>query len=231
MAVTDIDEVRRLLIRLRCDLASLRLSRLEMKYRPKQPRAPAGSPEGGRWIDDAGGASAGAHVDDGVFRPNSDGDPVLTQAGQPTRPAVDLRSEGGGGQHAIEKHVAKSDAELKASLESGDIHGTFETAYEVRPVGSFESIGSANAYVNDVLGANSDLVAEVASGKRTVAYLEQRYSSPTGREAYRRIFLGDFVSVGFRPTFSVAVVIAHSASGRGYRLITTFPKNKEPDKD
>ena len=28
---------------------------LERRYRPNQPRAPAGAPEGGQWVDDTGG--------------------------------------------------------------------------------------------------------------------------------------------------------------------------------
>lgn len=50
------------LIRLRAEHASMRLDvallklRRALKYNPDQPRAPAGSPDGGRWVGDGGGS-------------------------------------------------------------------------------------------------------------------------------------------------------------------------------
>lgn len=57
--------------RLKAETAAIRLIRsalalrdaLECRYRPDQPRAPRGTPEGGQWIDDTSAESTGADED------------------------------------------------------------------------------------------------------------------------------------------------------------------------
>lgn len=54
-------EIRRATLSLKLDVL---IAGLERRYRPDQPRAPRGTPEGGRWIDQEGATGeAGARLD------------------------------------------------------------------------------------------------------------------------------------------------------------------------
>ena len=58
---------------LRFQLALLRFNLIERKYRPDQPRIPAGSADGGRWTDgDSSDGDGAPELDAGVFFLGSD---------------------------------------------------------------------------------------------------------------------------------------------------------------
>ena len=65
-AALEAERKDRELVRLRCEHAALRVSvalirlqrALQRKYRPDQPRVPAGNPDGGQWTSEGGGSSA-----------------------------------------------------------------------------------------------------------------------------------------------------------------------------
>ena len=149
----DIDTERR---RIGADLAALRFqlalvrSEIERKYSPNQARVPAGSSEGGRWTDEGGGfgyvsPSQLPELDDGVFRPEIGGaprlEPVAKRAGAP----VDLREEERARGHAVARHVGRSEASRRLELASKDRHGIAFDYVEARPIGSFDSVGTATA--------------------------------------------------------------------------------------
>lgn len=62
---SDLAEMRREFVGLQLDLAIIRLRcALARKYRPDQPRVPAGNPDGGRWALEQGRPSGRTRVDD-----------------------------------------------------------------------------------------------------------------------------------------------------------------------
>ncbi len=220
---------------LRVELALLRSGLVERKYSPDQPRVPAGTPEGGRWTDGENGAAAfddalsgaPATLDDGVWRPATDDAalvPVAAAAKPP--PRVDIRSEDSQGGHTVERaHVGASNAVLMKALEAEHLDFPDYSLY-YKAHGSYDGLGSANAYTNDVLQMYPDRVEAVASGAHREDFLEKRYSSPTGREAYRMTETANS-AIGFRPTFSAGVLIKHTGTGKGFVVITSYPKNQE----
>lgn len=90
---------------LRVAVKFARLDRAMRKYGydPNQPRAAAGSPIGGRWVD--GGAAA-----DGPARVRV----AISAFDNPGLYHVDLEQEDRKGGHGFSKHVAKSAGYLKA---------------------------------------------------------------------------------------------------------------------
>ena len=65
-AALEAERKERELARLRCEHAAIRVSTalirlqraLQRKYRPDQPRVPAGNPDGGQWTSEGGGTAA-----------------------------------------------------------------------------------------------------------------------------------------------------------------------------
>lgn len=222
-------------LRLRSDLAALRfqlalirLEGTERKYRSDQPRVPAGSPEGGEWTGgDTGFATSAGDaplLDDGVFRPAENGTPSAEPSAATKPPPVDLRKEELQGGHAIDHgHVGVPNGALVQRLE-GERLDLPAVSIVAAAHGSFNDISTANAYTNDVLQSSPDRVADVASGSKRTDFLEKRYTSPTGREAYRMTDT-DKSAIAVRPTFSVGVSIKHTGTGKGFVVTTAFPKN------
>ena len=219
--------------RLRTDLSSLRVELvfaraiLELKYSPEQPRVPAGSSDGGQW---SGGSSEGGGPDgssSGLFMDAANRRTIFER--------VDLRQEEANGGHAIAKHVDVPNSVLISRVESGDVVTPNQTYYNAEAEGSFNSEGDANRYVNDVIQKNSDKIADFVASDKNPELFTARFDSPTGREAKRDYspFAGLFgmshVRIG--PTFSVGVVLKRAGTRNGFRVVTAYPMNSEPDGD
>ena len=208
------------LARLREDLAAARLFLIERKYSADQPRVPAGSSDGGRWV------SSNQSESDGQSR-------LLQLASLLKKPrTVNLAEEEAAGGHAIARHVDIPNGQLTARVASRDISTSEGKLYYALPVGSFDSVESANYYVNEVLAQNSDVVDAVSSGQRQDEFLTARFDHPTGREARREYRLFGIGPIVIRPTFWVGLKIKHVSGARGFRVVTAFPMNGgSPDED
>lgn len=197
------------LIRWSVGVLNLRLAFLEARlslragFDPGQPRAPAGQPEGGRWV----------------------------RVAQLDRPAitVDLVEEEAAGGHTIARHVGKSDEWLMARVRPVTT-GLFVSP-GVRRAGSFSSLRSANHWTNETLARNFGTVAEVAAGRRSGAFVTSTYTARTGREAFQptRLAMWNFERptgpAYIRQTFGVGVAIFHDPSSpKGFRVHTSYPR-------
>jgi hypothetical protein len=157
---------------------------------------PAGDPDGGQWTD--GGA--------GTQYAETSNDPFLNK-------------------HIIERHVDKTDEELKARIRAEQFPGLFVTAGRDRN-GSFDSRESARDFISRTIENNPETVAAVASGKLSDAFLTWRFGYQTGREAILDL---DTSTIRMRPTYNVGVLITHDpSSDLGYRVVTAFPRNYNP---
>jgi Bacterial CdiA-CT RNAse A domain len=209
---------------MRCDLAALdvelklcRLGYLLRKYSTDQPRAPAGSPEGGQWTSGGGGGGG-----EGDSEGDGEAQIELVQ-GEPSRGySVDLEEEERRGGHAIEGHVAKSDASLKIEVQqmARDMVERDQYPLGLR-VGSFTSLESATELVNSTLSQNRDRVDRVARGDAGGDFLRAFFASPTGYEAY----LPTPDSLPYmRDTYGVGVLIARDPRApNGFRVHTAYP--------
>lgn len=89
--------------------------------------------------------------------------------------------------------------------------------------GSFTSLEAANSLTNSTLSQNTDVVQEVAEGKRGGARVVGTFSSLTGYEAYKS---SDTAQAYMRDTSFVETIIQHDTrSQRGFSVVTTFPRN------
>ncbi|RYY11232.1 MAG: hypothetical protein EON55_14740 [Alphaproteobacteria bacterium] len=94
--------------------------------------------------------------------------------------------------------------------------------YGIRRDGSFESVESASDYVDRTLEQNAAEVDDVATGKRSNAFITSRFGYRTGREAYTAGQLEPYM----RTTYRVGIFILHEPrSPRGYRIYTAYPRN------
>lgn len=207
-------------------LFALRWEELEQKYRPDQPRVPAGSSGGGRWTSGAGGAAIAATPETALEGAGGLLQEIANRPPPPRGPVSLTREEAEGG-HAVRDHVGKSNGDLVRTLQVEDFDGPLFRVYGYQE-GSFNDLASADKYVNDVLSSSSNHVDDVASGRRSDEFLRKRYSSPTGREAYRLRSDPKGV-IRLRPTFWVAVHIVHVGHGKGFSVRTAYPTNKELD--
>lgn len=223
-------ELRAAIIDLRAHLAMLKLEQalwdygdyLEEKYRADQPRAPKGTPEGGRWIDDAGSAQQQGLADERVR---------VAQRRDPSFYYVDLEKEGleNPRSHAFSKHVGRADADLIDELNKhhhfvqvGDRLGVRYQATE----GRFLTPGQANNFVAEILRMNPEKVEEAVAGNPRIT-LSHYFGFQTGVEAFRA---HDYAIPIIRPTYSVRVLIAYEKrNDRGYVVITAFPMNDFPN--
>ncbi|MGC2781540.1 MAG: RNase A-like domain-containing protein [Bradyrhizobium sp.] len=224
--VRELKAFQRELHQLRWLLADLKLHlmlrRLQRKYRPDQPRVPAGNTDGGQWTSEGGGQNDSRVISDATpdiaWIPGAQ----YAQGGTQRRYSVDLKEEDARGGHTIEKHVGRTDAELLSVLRQNYHVGIVYYEYQDAE-GSFTSRESANEFVNRVLEDNKATVDLVASGRKDGATLERRFGYVTGKEAFRP-------SVDSEPyvrnTYAVRVRIQHDLrSERGYRVLTAFPIN------
>jgi hypothetical protein len=197
---------------------------LEQRYSPNQPRAPAGSREGGRWT--SGGGGTGADGEDQyalIIDPN-----VVSDAGGLVEPAqagylIDLTDEKARGGHAIERHVGKSDEFLLNRVRTEQYQGAlFDIGLQA--AGSFPSLEAANKLVSSTLSFGRSIVESVVNGTLGGAKIEKFFSTPTGREA--------FANSGrshpyIRDTFGVRVFIRRDErSPNGFTIVTAYPFNE-----
>ncbi|WP_292510652.1 RNase A-like domain-containing protein [Methylobacterium sp.] len=210
---TTMSHIRWQLDAMRVSLAFIRVDLALRGYNPNQPRVPAGSSEGGRWTEGDSG-------NDAVSSP-SDLPTRFVQFDPGQGRSIDLREEEARGGHALREHVGKTDEELLARVRASKL--TFPVViFGLRRDGSFESIESANDFVNRTLEENASEVALVASGKEKKAFLKTRFGYKTGREAYTAGRLDPYM----RNTYGVGVYILHDPHGKnGFRVYTAYPRN------
>lgn len=196
-----------LLLKLKSDLACLRVLALGLRlqllwkagFNPDQPRD-----DHGRWVDAGGGTR-------------------VAQAGGMERYRVFLPEEEARGGHAIRTHVGKSDEELYAALQARTLRGLFVSSGWAAQ-GTFDSLESANDFVNRVLEANPDQVDRVVRGVSDEEWMLMRFGYPTGREAFRPDV---DAAMYMMTTYGVGVLIrSDRRSPRGYVVITAYPRNE-----
>ncbi|MBI1867666.1 MAG: hypothetical protein HYS06_05150 [Methylocystis sp.] len=136
-----------------------------------------------------------------------------------------MSEEDANGGHT-KRHVGKKDDELLAEIESErtEVRTPFGLIVKYKPaIGSFDSIESANDFVNRTLEANKSFVDAVAEGRLEFATLERIFGYRTGKEAYLESGIAQPI---IQRTYAVRVVIhADPNSARGYRVRTAFPFN------
>jgi hypothetical protein len=211
-------DIERALAALDVELKLCRVIYLLQKHGADQPRVPAGSSEGGQWTS-GGGTEQGRDAESGSpeeGRSASDGsDPAQSYA-------IDLGEEEHRGGHTIERHVARSEADLKIEVQqvAQDMVDTGQYPHGLSR-GSFTSLESATELVNSTLLQNRDRVDRVASGERGGDIVTAGFHSPTGYEA----FLPTPESIPYvRDTYGVRVLIARDPrSSSGFRVHTAYP--------
>lgn len=148
-------------LRVRSALVRARLVLLRA-YDPNQPRVPAGSQEGGRWTDGDSNFDPGFAPDGGrIVRVAEDGDRRYT---------VVLAEEEARGGHTLRRHVGRTDKEMLDRVRSSRQDVFFVVSYGLKRDGSFESIESANDFVNRTIELNKSIVDRVSSGKQRDAF-------------------------------------------------------------
>ena len=223
----------------------------ELRYRPDQPRAPAGASDGGRWVAEGGGGSGrnfgvswlnrrppGAARSDATqprvamnISPNlaSDAGGLIHQVGDKehftgNKYPVDLADEEARGGHAIARHVNRSTEQLIMRANRNQIGFGNRGAWEDR-VGSFTSILAANNLVNATIQANNEVIRRKVIASYETIRIEAWFEQPTGYESYRRRLQDPAV---IRTTYGVKVVLRpDSRTKNGFRILTAYPINKE----
>ena len=143
---------------------------------------------------------------------------------------IDLTEhEGVNGSHTIRDHVGKSDQSLLNQMdESADMFGGAVRLYKGQ-TGSFSSLESANKLVSSTLSTNQELVTDFLDSGRKTLVLNQSFSSPTGRVAFRN-GRGSFFRPGrvhFTGGTGVRVVIRRNESfSSGFNVHTAFPTSR-----
>ena len=217
--------------KIKCDFAALKFMFAaahlrevwwpEEKYRPDQPRVPAGSSDGGQWTLDGAGGGIGNDVLAG-----GDGNDLLAPS-QALKPyTVNLVEEDARGGHAFRDHVAKTDGELISTVKQKVLRGGNVDIYFASQ-SSYLSLESANDFTNRILQENQTTVDAVSKGVLPDAWLDKRFGYPTGKEAFR-----DSASTEpyVRTTYGAGVYIVHDRPpGRGYRVHTSYPYNERPE--
>ena len=209
--------------------ATKRNAALELRYRPDQPRAPAGASDGGRWVA-GGGSGSGVDMTQGILIAGNDDPKVANGSGNGLIganydvPRVNLLDHEGGdhGGHTKRDHVGKSHDQLKRiTIDSRTRLGPL--GYWKDRIGSFDSLTVANKLVNSTLARNRETVESVAKGKISGAVIRADYIFRTGYESFAPKFNS---SVQIHETYSVKVVIIHSSkSSTGFFIKTAYPDN------
>lgn len=229
MATAFQQQLKTAILHLRAEIAAIRVlgaarrleASLEVHYRPDQPRAPSGTPEGGQWIDDpsvSAGRTRVATNDDipGYF--------------------IDLEQEDRKGGHAHREHAGRSRKQLLSVMEDPTLYFKItlpdgSVMYRWHPAeGTFFSAGEASYWVGRALTAHPDLVEQTRRatiGSRAIE-ITHRFGQQTGIEAYRENYHSPVV---FRPTYGVTVYLAPDPNkrGPGFRIVTAFPVNNKPN--
>ncbi len=184
----------------------------ERRYSPSQP-----SDDHGRWSGGGGGGELNSQLAANFFK----------GVGNPVNLSEEEAPNGIG--HSIEDHVGQSDQQLLDRLDrmrsSSEIFSLRITDYATA-VGTFRSLGDANAFINEALRANADVVNSVSGGTTNRATIDYRVGSPTGVEACRP---SGQASGQVRPTYGIRVILWHMPGRpRGFGIRTAFPVNALP---
>ncbi|MCE1238010.1 MAG: hypothetical protein LWW93_16800 [Hyphomicrobiales bacterium] len=186
-------------------------------FDPSQPRDDLG-----RWRDT--GLSTTRPVVDPEAKPpgTSVGDRVRV-AGPFDWGPVDLQyEEGVGDAHTLKLHVGMTDDQLAVEAVFNLSTSRARKIGEAR-AGTFDTVESANAFVNATLKANVDMVLAVGSGVVPYKPVYLELGTKTGREAIASLAQG---TVHYRETSGVAVVLIHDPGRlRGFRIHTAYPMN------
>jgi hypothetical protein len=239
-ATLEAERKERELTRLRCEHAALRVSfaliRLQhvlaRKYRPDQPRVPAGNPDGGQWTsgndssDGLGGQRTGGDDAVDVDVTGSTGDTRVAQNERQPSGRVNLLEEEARGGHTIKGHVGKSDSYLIRELREQQLEANARGQRgDGLRVGSFTSLEAANRLVSATLANNPGAIENVTRGGHLFATAGAKFDSITGREAYARTERSE---PQIRETYGVKVVLFRDPlSSKGYRVHTAYPANIE----
>lgn len=190
----------------------------EEKYRPDQPRVPAGNADGGQWTD-GGGVVSG-----------SEGQNSLVGGGEQSGYPIDLLEEEAEGGHTFERHVGKTEQYLIARVAGSRVNIPFIGTLGERRAGSFVSLEAAAKLVNSTLSdpLNRAKVDAFVRGdflySLPVLYLFKDFESRTGYEAYTR---GDR-QPQIRSTYSVRVrLVRRAAIPKGYMVDSAWPENND----
>ncbi len=197
------------------------------KYRPDQARAPAGTSDGGKWVDEGSGRSTGGHGSGGIAsgaRAPTQGEtdaPVrLAQAEDASGIRVDLHEHKKRGGHTIDEHVGKTDSYLLAR-----VRGDRSPALLRKRAGSFPSLEAATKLTNSTLAKNRERVERVARGKVLRDFVTADFESKAGREAFAP---SEYAEPYLRDTYGVGVSIIHDPTSKdGYTIISSYPRNPE----
>ena len=203
----------------------------ERRYSPNQPRAPAGSAEGGQWTSGGGGGGVAGSVSllsdaEQValnIDPNVASDVGLGGIFQSVAEVlVNLLDEEGGNHkgHTIRDHVGKSDAQLKNATRDTvkKLLGVWVWKDEI---GSFSSLTAADKLVNATLSLNQQLVRDIIDGLIGGGVAEAWFSTPTGYQSYLPKY---DAAIEIRTTYGVRVVIVGDKNApRGFRIKTAYP--------
>jgi hypothetical protein len=139
--------------------------------------------------------------------------------------SVDLRAEEQlWGGHAIRDHVGKSPSELISEVENGidkfKVNGIHVTNTTV--MSSYDSVESANDFINRLLQSNTDEVDQVANGNLNQLWIQNRFGYRTGVEAYP----DEQGQITTRDTYNAGVLIVHDDRvPRGHRVKAAYPTN------
>jgi Phage portal protein/Bacterial CdiA-CT RNAse A domain len=139
--------------------------------------------------------------------------------------SVDLRAEEQlWGGHTIRDHVGKPPAELISEVENNTsrslVNGIPTTDFTVES--TYDSVESANDFINRLLQSNTDKVDQVANGDSDQKWIQSRFGYRTGVEAYP----DEQGRITTRETYNAGVLIVHDDRvPRGYRVKTAYPSN------
>ena len=152
--------------------------------------------------------------------------PQLVQFAGDERYRVDLDKEPAK-DHIVNRHIGRTDEQLREDLKLYRID-TLPLSFITADLGTFNSRGDADYFINETLLANKDTVDKVMRGEIEDAFVVKRFGYPTGREAHR---LEDDSATIIRPTYDVGVgITSDTRLKRGFELYTAYPRNARKDK-
>jgi hypothetical protein len=189
--------------------------RLALKvFNPLQPRVPAGTREGGRWVGDGSSIQPAA----GRERDRISG--------------AELAKDPYFNRHIVDRHIGKTDAERIERVADSYRRGLFGLLPPISPLmrdGSFDSIESARTFIREALEKNRDAVQRVAEGSEPDALLKSRFGYPTGRKA---VSIPKDTPIRMRTTYGVGIWIVHDRSAeRGFRIVTAYSRNDDDENE
>ncbi len=188
--------------------AAKRSADLIEKFRPDQPRVPAGSGrDSGRWIDGGG---------------------ITQVADRPGYP-INILEEDARGGHTFARHVGKSEEYLKARILGSRTNIARIFSIGRMRAGSFPPVEAANKLVNSTIAENGTAVEAFKNGNLAYAFpvlfAYKQFSSPTGYEAYSPD--GNTPPV-IQPTYGVTVrLVRDSNNPKGYYVHSAWPYNQD----